>query len=707
LSTPAALDERARVGTLSVPGLTAQPLLTTGLAAILCAVAFAADGGLQLDRTTPVEMALILLGGLAVAGSLLLAPRRERLWGVGPLALLLALAVLTALSMTWAANPSDAWIEANRTFAYLATFAGAAALAHAVPGRWGALLGAITLASVAISAYAILTKIAPGALSPDEVYARLSEPFGYWNSVGLMAALGVPGVLWLGTRRTGHQTLNALAYPALGLLLLTILLSYSRGALLAAAIGVAFWLATVKPRRLRAAAVLLVGAAGAGVAAAWAFSQSALSDDRVALGLREQAGLQLALLVIVLLAALTLAGLAVGFTAAARAPSPRTRRRIGVVLVCGLALVPLGVATRMALSDKGLGGSISGTWSSLTDPHASLPINDASRLTAAGSVRALYWNQALRIFRDNAFVGVGADGYATVRKRYREDQFAVRQAHGYVVQTLADLGTVGLAVSLALLAAWLASAAAATGLGPRRGWRRRALVGGANRVRADSPERIGLLTLVSIALVFGVHSFVDWTWFVPANAAAGLLAAGWVAGRGPLGAAPGRAAHGSLGKRLRAGLAERPRAICAATVMLLALVATWMAWQPLRSEALAQRSLATLEAGDVAGARAQALAAHDLDPLAVDPLFKLAHIEEQAGKRKFQARGALEQAVRLQPANPEPWIELAAFELRVGRPRAALTASRRAVYLDPRSSRTIGVFLQARSQIHARRASTP
>ena len=36
----------------------------------------------------------------------------------------------------------------------------------------------------------------------------------------------------------------------------------------------------------------------------------------------------------------------------------------------------------------------------------------------------------------------------------------MRHAHGYVVQTLADLGIVGLAVSLALLAAWLAAARA-------------------------------------------------------------------------------------------------------------------------------------------------------------------------------------------------------------------------------------------------------
>ncbi|MEA2222981.1 MAG: hypothetical protein QOH83_1357 [Solirubrobacteraceae bacterium] len=677
---------------MSVPTPAVHTLLTAGLAAIICAVAFVADGGLQVGRTTPAEMGLILGGGVAVSGALLLAPRRERLWGIGPLALLLALAVLTALSITWAASPSEAWLETNRTLAYCAVFAAAVALAHSLPGRWSAVVGAITLSAVAISAYAVLTKVFPGALNPDEVYARLREPFGYWNSVGLAAALGVPGCLWLGTRRAGHQALNALAYPALGLLVLTMLLAYSRGAVLAAALGAAFWLVTV-PRRLRAAAVLIAGVGGGGLIAAWAFGQNALTDDRVPVDLRNQAGLQLGLLLVAMLGLLALVGLGVGFARAARAPSPLMRDRAGVALLVALALMPVGGVVALSLGDRGLSGSISARWHQLTDASAPLPRNDNSRLTAAGSVRARYWDEALRIFKDNTWIGVGAGGYAIVRKRYRTADPAVRLAHGYVVQTLADLGLAGLAVSLALLAAWLASAARATGL------RRR------DRGRSFTPERIGLLTLFAVVIVFGVHSFVDWTWFVPANAAVALLAAGWIAGRGPLGdREPATTRLGTAGgvvERLRGGLRERPRVIGAATVALVVLATAWTVWQPLRADTIAQNALDTLDAGNADAARAQAQQARDINPLSLDPLYALWTIESAAG-RNSAARRALEQAVRLQPANPDPWVRLAQFELNtLKRPKVALAAIRPALYLDPRSSDAVAVFLAARRQTTA------
>ena len=700
MSTHAALEDPGRVGALSVPIPAVQTLLTVGLAAIVCAVALGADGGLNIGRTTPAEIGLVLGGGIAVAGALLLAPRRERLWGAGPLGLLLALAVLTALSITWAATPSEAWVETNRTLAYVAVFAAAVALAHSVPGRWSTVLGAITLSAIAISAYAVLTKVFPGALNPDETFARLREPFGYWNSVGLAAALGVPGCLWLGTRHSGHQALIALAYPALGLLVLTMALSFSRGAVLAAVLGAAFWFATV-PRRLRGAAVLIAGVAGGSLIAVWAFSQNALTDDRVPVDLRNQAGLHLGLLLVVMLALLAAAGLAVGFARAAHTPTLHQRDRAGVALLVGLALIPVAITIALAAGERGLWGSVSARWNQLTKVSAPLPRNDNSRFTAVGSVRARYWDEALAIFQDNPVIGVGAGGYATVRKRYRTDDPAVRHAHGYVVQTLADLGLAGLAVSLALLAAWLASAARATGL------RRR------DRGRPFPPERIGLLTLVAVVIVFGVHSFVDWTWIVPANAAVGLLAAGWVAGRGPLGigradAATGAAdadpvvsAGGGLGERLRAGARERTRAICAGATLLLVLAAAWAIWQPMRADTLTQDALDSLDRGNADAARAQAQRARDANPLSLDALFTLATIQTASG-RNTAARRALRDAVRLAPDNPDGWVRLADFELNtLQRPASALTAIRPALYLDPRSSEAVAVFLAAQRQTTA------
>jgi len=194
---------------------------------------------------------------------------------------------------------------------------------------------------------------------------------------------------------------------------------------------------------------------------------------------------------------------------------------------------------------------------------------------------------------------------------------------------------------------------------------------------------------------------------VPANAAVALLAAGWIAGRGPLGA---RGRHGderlppapsTLVKRLRAGLRERPRAVCAAGAALLVLATTWTVYQPQRADTIAQDALDTLATGNADAARKRAQQARDINPLSLDPLYALWTIEASAG-RNSAARAALERAVRLQPANPDPWVRLAEFELNtLQRPKVALTAIRPALYLDPRSSDAVAVFLAAQRKTTA------
>lgn len=676
-------------------------LLAVALGALMAAVALGAGGGLQLGRTTTVEIGLQGAGGVLGAAAILTTARR-RLHGAGSIALLALLAGVTGLSITWAVQPNDAWLETSRTLAYLAAFGAGLALVRMAPGRWGALIDATVIAAGVMATYALLTKVLPTALNPDETFARLREPFGYWNAVGLMAALGAPGCLWLGARRHGHAAVNALAYPVLMLLLVALLLAYSRGALLALGLGCALWFSII-PLRLRGAAVLGVSALGSLVVVAWVFAQDPLSQDDVALPLRETAGHEFGLLLVAMLAVTAVAGLAVGFASAQRAPGRDTRRRAGTAILLVLALIPVGAGIGLAFSARGLGGSLSDGFSKLFDPNASAkasPDNGKSRLTAVGSVRARYFADSLVLFEDRPLLGTGAGGFATARPRVRPDELDVRHSHGFVFQTLADLGAVGTALALALMIAWGWAAGRATALFRRRG---------APKPVVDA-ELVGLRTLLVIVVVFGIHSFVDWTWFVPGTAVLALLCAGWLAGRGPS-RGPGGGlllAPAPRGTSLRAAVRDRQPALTAAGLLVVTAAVAWASYQPLRSVNAADSGLGALESGNVARARALTLRAAEIDPLTVEPLGNLAVIETSA-KRPRAARAALERAVQLQPQNPATWLQLAEFEAAPAQNdlRGALAALRPALYLDPRNTTTVRLFLQVSRQLAAAKAAKP
>lgn len=657
----------------------ADLLVTLALAALLIAVAFVARGGSALSRTTPVMIALTLLGTASVAVAILTRPPRRRAWGGVTLLLFAALAVYTALSIAWSVQPADSWQAANLTLAYLATFAGAVALVHLAGARWSAVLGAVVLASVVLSGYALLAKVFP-SISPLDLYARLRAPFDYWNAVGLMAALGIPGCLWLGARRDGHAALSALAVPALGLLLVALLLSYGRGPLLAAAVAVACWFAIV-PLRLRALAVLATAAAGTAVVCAWAFPNDALTTDGTPLDVRADAGHSLGLLLLVLLVVLLLAGLALSFAMSRSTLTPQRRRTLGTAVLVALALVPLAGIGALAASDRGLTGSISHGWNQLTDPNAQQPANDPSRLASVGGVRARYWDNGFSIWRKAPWIGVGADGYATARRPIQPDRLRVRHAHGYVPQTLADLGLIGMGISVALLLAWLLAAARAIGVRPRK---------------AESPERIGLMTLAATAIAFGVHSAVDWTWFVPGTAVTGLLCAGWVAGRGPLDEPPGPPPALPRG---RAGwMAARTRAALAALVVVAGLAGAWTIWQPQRSVDASDAALDALDAGHLQAAAADAERSADVNPLSIDPLLTLAAVQT-AAHEPAAARATLQRAVQLQPANPETWLRLGQLELDQRHARRALRLLGAAIYLDPQGPEAQTSYAQAQAAV--------
>jgi Tfp pilus assembly protein PilF len=149
--------------------------------------------------------------------------------------------------------------------------------------------------------------------------------------------------------------------------------------------------------------------------------------------------------------------------------------------------------------------------------------------------------------------------------------------------------------------------------------------------------------------------------------------------------------------RLVAGVRDPRRAGTAVAALVVAVLAAWTSWQPQRSVDATDAALSSLEARRVPDARADVARARDIDPLALDPVYAAATIEESTG-RMAAARRLYRQAVRSQPSNPEPWMRLAQFELTAGRPRAAVKALGPALYLDPRSPTVQQTYLDARRQ---------
>lgn len=689
---------RPRAKTLPFPVAAADLGLTLGVAVSLAALAFYAQGGVAIEQSTWSQIALVLggagLGALAIAAP----PRRTPVapaHGTWTLVALGALAAWTAASVVWSLAPSDSWLEANRILSYLGAFGAGLALVRLAPGRWAALLHGVALACVIVSGWALATKVFPGALAPDEVFARLRAPFDYWNAVGLMAAAGVVPLLWLAARRSGHAALNALAYPGLGILLVCVLLSYSRGAILALLAGLVLWFAVV-PLRLRSAVALLIPGAAAAALTAWAFGQDGLTKDRLPVPLRADAGHELGLLLVLMTALLLTIGLVIGFVVAQRPPSARLRTGAGRAVLGALALVAVAGVVGLATAPGGIDGQVSKTWTQLTDPDARTPANTPGRLTAASSVRARYWREALDVHAEAKLVGAGAGAYGTARKRYRTGNLEVQHAHGYVIQTLADLGWIGLLLSLAALAAF--SLAALRTIGRRAVW---------------DAERVGMVALLGVVVVFGVHSLVDWTWFIPANAVLALLCAGWLAGRGPrstelpttgvptplASALPAR--RWSLGEKLRAWRPDPLRTTLAAGVLVVAVVISWTIVQPLRGVHASDAAIARLQIGQLAAAEDIARIAAERNPLSVEPLWELAAIEQSAGKNA-EAANALARAVSLQPANAEAWRRLGRFRLfALKQARDALDPLRAAYFLDPRNPESSSDLLEVQRALAA------
>ena len=632
-------------------------------AVVVAAVAVLAARGSDATALLPIGGAAVLVAVAAlVAAALRATPLATP--GAAGLALLAALAAHAAWSgatIAWSIAPDRSWEAVNRTLAYLALLGVGMLVAPLVRSPVRAAAAALAGVLGFAILWSLLGKVVPALGDAPERSARLTGPLDYWNALALAIALALPLWLWFASGRFHRPEVRAAAVAALSWSVVTLLLTGSRGGILAAAVAVAVWFAVAGPR-LDGVAALALSLPVGGAIGVWALTRPGLAEVGASSGERARDGALLGLLLLLGGAAVVAAALAVIRWEDA-APLPAARRRALVRAAAVVAALLAAAVAAVVLVRSGGPGELGERFRN--PPESQLP-NDPSRyVEVASNHRWTWWNDAWEIFEEHRLGGTGAGSYELARRPIRDDSRAPLDPHNLAMKALSETGLVGFLLVLAIVgsAAWI--------------------VAGALR-RLTGAERSAAAALAAGAAAWLVHSLVDMTWELAAVTAPVLLALGVLA----------------VARRPAATASARRPFLAAAAVALGAGILFSLAAPPLAERRL-DLALDALTLGRAGTAIELARDAQELNPLAVEPLHLEAAAYEATG-RLDEAETLYVRAVELQPQNAVTWFELGRFEYEARENlRRALFYLDRAWGLDPWARETGRLLDAVRAELAA------
>ena len=272
----------------------------------------------------------------------------------------------------------------------------------------GTLTGIVVVCSWGLAVF-----LFPSGAAPDYFEGRLLyQPLGYANGMGALAAMGVALALGISchARSTGARTIAAGSLvPLVG----SLWFSASRGAVTALAIGLAAMIALDPARRRFLATVVVVGPLP--MLAVWLGSRSQVGNSHAESGVVAHSGHVVAIVMVLL----TLCAAVVAY-ALLRDEHLARLSRLAVVLA-----TVAGVAVLTFVAIKGSAGTLGD--------------------------RPTYWRAAITDTRAHPLIGSGAGSFQAVWLRYRTTTVSVLNAHNLYLETLAELGPLGLALLLGAL----------------------------------------------------------------------------------------------------------------------------------------------------------------------------------------------------------------------------------------------------------------
>jgi O-antigen ligase len=525
---------------------------------------------------------------------------------------LLALTLWEIASAAWSPSATAPVLGSQRTLSYAAAVF--AALLIVRIGTYRAFLGGVCTAITLVCGYGLLTRLLPERLGHfDDSLAgqRLEAPLGYWNALAIFAAIGT--VLAVGFLARGRHPLGrALAAAATVVLVPTLYFTFSRGGWLALAVGLVVMIA-LDSRRLQ----LITAAAVVAPWPALAVWHASRIDALTHVGLAEAAaehqghGYLLFLAVVAFGAGVTAVAYAVLET---RVRIPRPVRIAYVVLL----LLVLAAAAGAVVQKYGSPTTIARKgYDNLVGQDHPITNGDLNtRLFSLGlGQRIPQFKVAWHEYKAHPYLGTSEGSYERYWNQNRPYAFKVKNVHNLYLETLAELGPVGLALLLVALAAPIVAF-----------------------FRARRRE------LAAVALggyaAFLAHALVDWDWQMPAVSLAALFC--------------GTAILSAAKREKPKPMGPLSRGILAGLVIVLGV----FAFVALRSNVSLAATGHAMADGKYARAVSDARAARSWAPWSATPWQLEGEAQLALGKRAA-ARASLLRAIAKDDSSWETWLDLA------------------------------------------------
>jgi O-antigen ligase len=445
------------------------------------ALAFFTGGYFEGPRAVAGLGAWLVVVVAALAGARI--PRTR--WTIVTIAGLVSLAIWTLVSILWAPIASGAYDAGQIALLYVGMLVAASMLLRGRAVGW--VEPSLVAGAVVVIGYGLGNRLLPGLLHYSRsvnAEGRLEQPLTYWNAMGELAAIGLVLAIRIAGDASRPRWLRAIAVSMTAPLGLGLYITFSRGALFACLAGVVALIA-IAPRREQLWAVLRCVVAGV-VAALASLPLQGVTSLSGHLATRETQGL-IELIVLVVVAVVT--GLAQYRMSGRERQENLKMPRHTPAIATGLVIAGLALAIVVGSHESDGTQALSG---------------GASRLATLQSDRYDYWSVALRAFALQPLHGVGAGGWSVYWLRWRHVSEFAQDAHSLELQTLAELGVVG----VAFLATFIVG-----------------LLGAARQALRNTPAACGA---VAGLVVYLAHSPLDWDWQMPAVTLVALALAGVV-----------------------------------------------------------------------------------------------------------------------------------------------------------------------------------